>query len=175
MFLSFSFCPTDNGPVHQVFKAGLEVRIEIGPTNRQIQVPMNIEWVFEYNLILGQGSCLIVQRISIAPRSWMALSFLITTFSLAMIMEPLSQASCDNHWKHFRSQIPLLHWGQRRPLLMIPVCQTIDKEDDGHHHHHDRINNQEMVFISRSKSGSSSLSINDGLLNSSHHGFIPDY
>ena len=42
------------------FEAGLEVRVEIGPTkDGQIQVPTNVEGVFEYDLILGQGSCLV--------------------------------------------------------------------------------------------------------------------
>ena len=105
MFLSFSFCPTDNGPVHQVFKAGLEVRIEIGPTkNGQIQVPMNIEWVFEYNLILGQGSCLIRTENIDSAQVLDGIKLFDNHFFFGHDNGTLSQASCDNHWKHFRSQ-----------------------------------------------------------------------
>ena len=60
VFLSFSLSSANNGTVHKIFQASLEIRVKIGsPKHWKVKVAMDIKRVLKNDFILSQGSCLI--------------------------------------------------------------------------------------------------------------------
>ena len=55
MLFGFFLRPIDNSPIHEIFKSCLIIGIEKGTTEYcQVQITMNIQRVFQDNLVLSQ-------------------------------------------------------------------------------------------------------------------------
>ena len=137
VFGFFPLRPGDDGPVHKVLVAGLEVAVQVRITQHPLAgLAKGIQVVFQGYPVLGQGPCLIRTQHVHGSKALDGVQAFHHGLFLAHGNGALGQAGGNNHGQHFRGQAHGYGNPKQEGVEPVPFGQAVDYKDDGHHGHH---------------------------------------
>ena len=127
----------DDGQVHQVLIAGLEIAVEIGVAQDPgVILAVDVQVIFQHHLILSQGPGLIGTQDIHSSEVLNGVEIFHNGLLLAHGHRPLGQAGGDDHGQHLWGQTHGDGDAEQKGIQPVPFGDAVDEEYQGDHNEH---------------------------------------
>ena len=134
----FLFRPVNNGHIHQVLIAGLEIAVQVSvPQNADIFLSGDIHVIFQDNLVLSQSSCLIRAEHIHGPEILNGIQILYDSFFPGHGYGSLRQTGSYDHRQHLGSEADCNRDSEQESLEPVALRKAVDEKYDGNHDQHE--------------------------------------
>lgn len=128
----------DDGQIHQVFVAGLEIAVQIGVAQHPgVLFPVQVPVVFQHHLILGEGSGLVGAEHVDGAEVLDGIQILDDGLFLAHGHRTLGKAGGHDHGQHLGGKAHCDGDAEQKGIQPVALGQPVDEEHQRNHHQHE--------------------------------------
>ena len=161
IFRLFSFNPADNGQIHQILITGLEIAVQIGVAkDPAVVLPVDIQVIFQHNLVLGQGSGFVRAEDIHGPEILDGVQILDNGLLLAHRHCTFGKAGGHNHGQHFGGQPHRNGNAEQEGIETVPLGDAVEEKYQRNHYQHKPDQNPGNCVDSLGKAGLHRLTCN---------------